>query len=148
MVSFCFLLASSVMALPSSECGSGQAFQSRSSPDSTVLNGAWIVPPDRTQANYLIQEQYGYACKLDFVEQHRLHLSAPGQSETGTYRVDLRVLPATIDFTDAQGKDLRGILKFQHGKLCICWGFSGTERPTTFQNGPRSVVMVLQRESK
>ncbi len=72
----------------------------------------------------------------------------------GTFTIDAAKKPRTIDFVPDTEKDksraLRGIYKFDSGKLIICYAPAGKDRPTEFtsKNGQGWTLAVWEREAK
>ena len=74
----------------------------------------------------------------------------PGDKvETGSYRIDPKVTPATIDLTGPKGEPAAGIYKFdKDGKLTLAF-MKGKDavRPKGFGDKD-AVVMVLEKVKK
>lgn len=143
------LLAASMLAVVSPDACKESSPRTQSPDTGRLLLGAWVLPPNAEDANFLIQDQYGYAYRLEFCNESRLKIMVPGGlGEQGTYHIDVQQFPAAIDYVDSDGRLSKGILKIQHGKLWICWANGGLDRPAAFVAGPRTVIMGLQRAGK
>jgi uncharacterized protein (TIGR03067 family) len=71
------------------------------------------------------------------------------KGEEGTFKIDPGKKPKHIDVT-VKGKTHPGIYAYQKGKLQICIGDEGGERPTKFEApaGSKTSFVVLKRAKK
>jgi uncharacterized protein (TIGR03067 family) len=72
-----------------------------------------------------------------------------GKDDKKTFKIDPSKKPATIDIEGPAGEKegVKGIYKFEDGKLTICASDKG-ERPTEFKAGDKVVLLVLEKEKK
>ena len=76
-----------------------------------------------------------------------------GAAVSGTYTVDAGKSPVTIDMKPAAGRykdqTLLGIVKADGDHLTVCFAEPGKERPTKFESGPGSgLVLAIHKKAK
>lgn len=78
------------------------------------------LPEDRIKDATMILDGAAYAATFG------------GDTVKGTLKIDPTKTPKQIDATDAEGKTMLGIYKFEKGMFTVCFAAPGKERPKEF----------------
>jgi uncharacterized protein (TIGR03067 family) len=81
-------------------------------------------------------------------EKDGMTSTSMGMTKKGTWKIDPRKNPKTIEFTDkADGKTTLGIYKLEKDELVVAFGQPGQPRPKDFK-GAQTATAILTRIKK